>query len=185
MMFKNSVKLLSANFSTVWKLLVYTFVVCSVSFLLLLPVGRNILDAFGSTNFFAQLFNCLSSFNLGTSLFQVFGNFYSLAALFFASIKALFAISIFSGVYSIFILAFVLPFLYNFAELAVGECLYGYMSSLTRISFTGSLFKNAAKSCLYGLMKLVIILPINLIICMMIFAVLKLGTISKVMLYFV
>ncbi|MEG1499480.1 MAG: hypothetical protein RR400_00190, partial [Clostridia bacterium] len=99
--------------------------------------------------------------------------------------QALFTISIFSGIYSIFILAFVLPFLYNFAELAVGESLYGYMSSLTKISFTGSLFRNAAKSCLYGLVKVLVVLPVNLLICAAVFGVLRLGAVSNEMFYFV
>ena len=147
MMFKNSVKLLCANFDKVWKLLVYhilSFAVC-----------------FGLLSIFYDFF--VSAVNLAwteANLAKVFasGTFYgySVADVLLGITNAVwgFFVTIFSknvgiAVYFCFIIFYLLPFLMNIGKYVVNEMMYGFMSSAQKQSFTGTYLRTLKKSLQY------------------------------------
>lgn len=184
MMFKNSFKLLLANFSNVWKTLLYKLIVLVVVcglFYLAVP-------AISSLTQYNELMNSLLSFLTATNFNAGFAN---IILSMFAILQSLFAVLMqivvtfpFLFVYLIFLFFAVLPFLWHLGDVAVGEVLYGYMSSQTKYGFVASIFKNAKKSVLYSLNTTVAALPFNAIIILGVIGLLYLSQLGTLMLYF-
>jgi hypothetical protein len=64
----------------------------------------------------------------------------------------------------IFLLAWlvlVLPYLLDLCQIAMGEVLYGYMTSQVKYSFTGMMIKNLGKSAVFSLCRFVVELPLT------------------------
>ncbi len=171
MMFKNSVKLLCANFDKVWKLLVYhilSFAVC-----------------FGLLSIFYDFF--VSAVNLAwteANLAKVFasGTFYgySVADVLLGITNAVwgFFVTIFSknvgiAVYFCFIVFYLLPFLMNIGKYVVNEMMYGFMSSAQKQSFTGTYLRTLKKSLQYSAVKTLYAIPFNALIIFSMFALAK------------
>ncbi len=152
MKFNNTIKLVLTNFSNVWKILLYYIICTTISILLLYPVVNPIIDKLREARVFEELqalFNGI--FSQPTGFIKSFDSvLITIGQVITVNAKALMLNYILT-----FVLLFViLPFIYNLGELAVGEVLYGYMTSQTTYSFTGAYFRNFGKSVLYSLAKL-------------------------------
>lgn len=160
MMFKNSFRLLCANFAEVWKLLVYH--ILSIGFCVgLLAIFHTefigyfnmayaqsgLVDVFGSGTLF-------DSGNLALALTRVadFGLLY---------LKIMFTSAPWLGVYFLLIFFYVLPLLMNIGKIVTCELMYGYMSACQKQSFTGTFLKTLKTSLAYASIKVLYALPFN------------------------
>ena len=161
MMFRNSVRLLLTNFSNVWKLLVYYIICLGITVLLCLPIVSPVVSKLTEAGVFSDFVTFLNGIfsdpaSLSINFEGVVNNFCS-------------TISNFSGQFMVnyilfgFIVVIVAPFIFGLGSLAMGDVLYGFMTSQVRYTFTGSYIRNLGKSCLYCLVKMLTILPINLV----------------------
>ena len=162
MMFKNSFKLLTANFDKVWKLLVYQ--------LLTWGVLAGLLAVFYNT-----ISSCLVSAWQAFSLGDIFtsGTFYginiatALTSICNAILKffeLIFATNIWIGVYILVVLFIVRPILSGIGRFVVGEMMYGFMATGTKTSFTGTLLRTLKKSLPYAVTRAFYALPFDAII---------------------
>ncbi len=168
-MFKNSIKLLCANFDKVWKLLVYLILSWGMTVALLAPFYSAFADI--ATQVWAQ-------HNLG-SVFAS-GTFYGLSVsvgeamtsvigAVFDFIETLFVSHVWIGIYFAIILFVVKPILSDIGRFVTCEMMYGYMATSTKRSFTGTLVRTLKKSLPYAGMKYLFSLPFNALIVLGVF----------------
>lgn len=165
MMFKNSIKLLCANFDKVWKLLVYQILSWGIVIALLAPFYSTFADI--ATTVWAN-------YNLGNVFTS--GTFYGLSvsvanalkstlAAIFAFISTLFSTNVWIGIYFAIIIYVVRSFLADIGRFVTCEMMYGYMATSTKRSFTGTLLRTLRQSLSYAGMKLLFVIPFNVLIC--------------------
>ena len=164
MMFKNSLKLLCANFDKVWKLLIYQILSWGIVIALLAPFYSTFADI--ATTVWAE-YNLGSVFTSGTfyglsvsvgeALFSVLGAI-------FAFIKILFTTNVWIGIYFAIIIYVLRSILADVGRFVTCEMMYGYMATSTKRSFTGTLLRTLRQSLSYAGMKLLFVLPFNAII---------------------
>ncbi len=182
MMFKNSIKLLMANFSTVWKLLVYKLIALGITVGLFF-IGYSSIS--GMSSFITLKTSALDfvmTFNIGTSLGEVLRNLLALVDVFFAFIADIAVANTGMLVYFAIVFLIVLPFLWKLSDIPTGETLYGYMASLTKYSFTGSMIRKIGISSRYSLLNLAFFLPINFLIAYGLYGILTLVNMGGIML---
>lgn len=167
MMFKNSLKLLCANFDKVWKLLVFELLSWAVVLGLLAPfygtISTVILEAwktFSLDSIFVS--GTFYGLHVATALSSVCG-----AILKF--FELLFIANIAIGIYFVVMLFIVRPFLSNVAKFVVCEMMYGYMASGSKVSFTGTMLRTLNRSLPYAGMKMLYSLPFNALILISLF----------------
>lgn len=159
MMFRNSFRLLFANFSLFWKELLYKIIVLAVCVLLVLPIFSQILNLAAISGLWVTLKDLLLNIPV-SSVKEYFGLIWAFVQNVINCIAELFSKNIFAGIY-LFLIAFIVkPFLISLSDLAVGEVLYCSMSSLSKVSYTGMFVRKIGKSCLYSLCKLCLFLPV-------------------------
>ena len=120
------------------------------------------MDTFVS--FWDSIVNFIFSFNVGASIMELLQNALTVFQEFFIFVGDLAVNGTGMFIYYTFIFVLLFPFLWKLSDLAVGETLYGYMASLTKYSFVGSMIRLLGKSCIYSLLTLAIMLPINALI---------------------
>jgi len=162
MMFKNSWKLLFANFSQVWKLLVYHILSIAICFGLLCVFYRDFID-FGQLAY--EQAGMKEVWSTGTMYGTSFTNALTKVAnfcIFFFEI--MFSSNIWKGVYFLFIVFIFLPILINIGKIVTCELLYGFMSACQKQSFMGTFLKTLKTSLVYSLLKAFYALPFNAIV---------------------
>jgi hypothetical protein len=184
-MFKNSLKLLIANFSTVWKLILYYIIVIGIVIGLVAPFFGVIGQTLNTDGTLSALAELLTSFNVSVNIFVFFADFFILLSALATYIITLFVSHTWVAIYLTVLLLYITPFLFGLAELAVGQSLFGYMSSLTKYGFVGSFVRMLKRSLRFQLFKNLVYLPINIIIIAVLLAILKLTTFGGLVLYFV
>ena len=178
MMFKNSVKLLFSNFTTVWKLLLYYLVVALIGVGLVAPAFSSIVEVFRNHNFFEVVVDLFTTFNLGSNITSIFAGFGTVISTLVVCILEYFVVHTWLAVYLTFVFVIVLPFLFELGAIATGETLYGYMSSQAKVGFTGRLFSSLRRSFRYILAKLLIATPLNILVFYVIYKAFGLTTLS-------
>ena len=179
MMFKNSTKLCMANFSTVWKLLLYKLIVLGIM-VGLFYLGYTAVASVASVQaLFSSVGDFVLSFNITSGFHSIFTSIYELFVLLFEVIAELAVEHTWIFVYFTFLSLIVSPFLWKFSDIATGESLYGYMASLTRTSFVGALVRKSGHASLYSLMRLVIDVPLNLAIIAGFYGILQILTVGN------
>lgn len=174
MMFRNSYRLLLANFGIFWKDLLYKFIVLTIVLLLTWPVF-NIIK---SLNNFNQLLESTQNLILTfpfADLPVYFEKLFAMANLFFVAAGSLFASHTLTAIYLTALYLVVLPFLLSLSEIAVSEVLYGSMSSQTRYGFSASFIKKLGKSSVYSVFKTLITIPFAFLTGYVLFFLLSLG----------
>lgn len=172
-------KLFIRNVGVVWGLLAY-LVVCiliigGLSIALCYPFIESLVSAGVFNEIFAVLTNNVANLQVG----QIFG---SLADI-IVKISGIIGDNLASIVPMVIILFFIIcvlgGFLVGLSELAVADCLYGYMGSNSKIGFFSCFIKNIVKSVKLQLAKLAVVLPCNIVIIAAIIACLMLFTIGN------
>lgn len=162
MMFKNSCKLLFANFSQVWKLLVYHILSIAFCFGLLCVFYHDYIDIGTLAYEEAGLKNVWST---GTMYGTSFANALTSVINFCISfLKIMFTTNVGKGIYFIAIVFIVLPILINIGKVVTCELLYGFMSACQKQSFVGTFLKTLKTSLVYSLLKTFYSLPFNALV---------------------
>ena len=151
MMTKNAFKLVSANFYTFWKMLLYRLVVCLVCIGLISFVFPSIYSALTASGFIEQLKFYLGNISVFPNIIVALGELLELANALIQGAVILAEYNLFALIYSSVVIMFVLPFLNRLGDLAFGECIYSYMSSLSKTSFVVAYVKKMGTSALYAL----------------------------------
>lgn len=184
-MFKNSMKLLFANFGTVWKLMVYYILVSGLIVGLVVPVWGALSAHFNPELASAELLNTAMSINVASNLPVVLVELYEGLVVLFAGIISLFTTNPLLAVYICFVVFYLIPFLYGLADLPIQETLFGYMSSLTKYGFSHSFIRKLGKSALLQLFKTLIMLPLSALILFVVMQILSLSTLGGGILYLI
>lgn len=178
MKFNNTVRLVLTNFSNVWKLLLYYIICVVISTLLLYPVVSPIFVKLSEARVFVELQTLFNGiFSQPTGFIKAFYDI-------LITIGQVLAVNantlLFNYILTFVLLYLILPFMFGLAELAVGEVLYGYMTSQTTYSFTGAYFRNFGKSCVYSLAKLPTRVVLNLIFSFAIYGIIRLLALGNI-----
>ena len=161
MIFRNTIRLLLTNFSNVWKVLLYYVICISLSFcvcyFLASPIIAKLIEAnvfvdFGQSlgDLFAQPIQASA-----TSFEQIFAR---IGEVLTTNVQFRFNY-IFLGVWVLFIF----PLTLDFAQLASGEVLYGFMTSQVKYGWTGRYVKNIGKSVLYSILRYCFVAIFNIV----------------------
>lgn len=184
MMFRNSIKLLIANFSTVWKLALYYIIVVGAVIGLLFPFFGAIGSALNATGDLNNLVELFTSFNVSFNFFSFVTELNLLFVSIFNNLIAMFVTNTWVAIYLVFVLFYLAPVLFGLADLPVGHTLFGYMSSLTKYNFTGSYISKLGRSIRYQLFKNLVHLPFNLAIFVVLYFILGLVSVGGILIYF-
>lgn len=184
MMFKNTIRLLMANFSTVWKLIFYYLIVLGIVIGLMSPFFGIINSTFNSAGNLTKLGELLTTFNVSVDFIGFITNLNLLIFSVIESILILFVSNIWVVIYLMILILYIIPILFGLADLPVGQSLFGYMSSLTKYNFVGSYISMLGRSIRFQLFKNLIYLPFNILIVAVFILTLKLTTIGGLMIYF-
>lgn len=162
MMFKNSCRLLFANFAEVWKLLVYHILSFAVSVALLAVFYKNYIDYATIASANAGL---PTAWETGTLYGANFSKSLTIVANFMVEyFKVMFTSNIGIGIYFCVIIFLLLPLLMNIGKVVSCELMYGYMSACQRQSFTGTYLKTLRSSLAYSSVKVLYAIPFNFLI---------------------
>ena len=184
MMFKNSIKLLMSNFSSVWKLLLYKIIVIAIV-VGLFCATLNFLNTLTTiTQLTNNIFTFLSSCNFSTTPLDILANLFNVGQSLYNVVLEMIAEMPYVFAYILALIFVILPFLWHLSDVAVSETLYGYMSSQTKYGFMGALVRKLNTASLYALIFTVIVLPFNVIFIAGFVKILLLSSIGGLLLYF-
>lgn len=158
MMFRNSYRLLLANFGTFWKNLLYKAIVICLVLLLTWPVFGYV-KSLPTAGQFASVTEQMLLAVPFNNLPAYFDMVYDFLIVLFATVGHLFSTHIWVGIYLSLLYLVVLPFLLMLSTLAVSEVLYGYMASQTKYGFSASFVQKIGKSSVYSIFYTLIMLP--------------------------
>ena len=177
MSFKNTIKLVVSNFSCFWKLLLYYLVAIIVVAALWAPICLPTIEACENAQVFSVLGNFFTKLNVA-NFESVFVWLLMLAKNIISAFVFLLSTNLGAAIYLCVFAGFIVPFVFGLCELAICENLFGFMSSLTKYSFAGTLLRKIGKTALLQLFKTLIMLPINvaiLVSCYFSLTLLELG----------
>lgn len=184
MMFKNSTKLLIANFSIVWKLILYYVLVAGITIGLIAPFFGEIATHFNASGTLSEIGNILTHFNVSVNPFTLVGEISQVVLKLVELAFTFFVANPVIATYLTIVIFYVFPFLLGLKDLPIAQTLFGYMSSLTRYNFVGAFMRLFGRSVRYSLFKSLIMLPFNLLICIVFVLTLKLTAIGGIISYF-
>lgn len=170
MIFRNTIRLLLSNFSNVWKALLY-YVICIVlTAAVCWSVASPVIYNLNKAGVFADFYALLQSFFDGVKFESVATSLNSIIDTAWNVISSNFQ---FNYIFLIVWVFFVFPFTLDLAQLAMGEVLYGYMTSQVKYSFTGRYIKNIGKSCVYSLFRYLVLFVLNVLAMSLLVGVIK------------
>lgn len=175
MKFRNTIRLLLTNFSCVWKVLLY-YVICVAVFVgVCWAMMAPIVEALKNANVFADLYEFFKGFFSGIEAGAVAKSLNDILSTAWDVIYSSFK---FNYIFLIVWILFVFPYALDLAQLAMGEILYGYMTSQVKYGFTGRFIKNIGKSCVYSLVRYFVMLPFNALSIGIIIGIIKIAALG-------
>lgn len=180
MKLSNSIKLAMANFSLFWKVLVYKILSVGIIALLVLPVLGILISCLESVGFFNTL-NSFVSASFFQNLTEMFEVLFLCVKSFIKGVFVLAQIAPLAFSYLLFVLFFVAPFILKLSDIPTSECVYGYMSSLNRNSFTLNFIDNLGRSTVYSALKSIMEIPFWFIVAFGMYGILSLTTLGFTM----
>ena len=164
MMFRNSLKLLCANFDKVWKLLLYKILSWAVVIALAMPfystISTIIVDIWNEFGL-EHLFSSGTFYGLGVSVGEALTDVIGAC---FTFVQRIFVANVGAGIYLVLILYVLRSFLVNMGRFVTCEMVYGYMATNSKHSFTGTYLRTLNKSLPYAGMRFLFDLPFNALI---------------------
>ncbi len=161
MSYRNSVKLLTANFNVVWKQLLYMLVICllsfSITYAIALPIIHT-LDAEGVFSQFSQVFS-----NIYTKPGEVFSALSAATSNLFDVIHANFSSLAVSLIFSMLFIFVVYQLLKGISYYNLSSLMYMKLTSNTTIGYTRNLIANLWPSLRFAFTRLVMKIPFALI----------------------
>ena len=161
-MLKDMLKLSFVNSNNIWKLLLYRFLCLLCVLGLTTVIAWPIINVLIKNDFFINLQNSFESMIFTLNFEKLFLTVDSVVKD-FASIISANGLVVQTILCGVFVLALT-SLLEDYAKVALHQNVYGYMSSLTKYGFTNSYIANFGKATLLGLVKLITVLPVNLLI---------------------
>lgn len=152
MMFKNATKLLVANFSLFWKVLLYKLIAVAVCALLALPVLWSWIYVLDVVNFGTAFVNFATN-TVFLNLTELFENLFVLVQTLLSGFALLIQTNIFAFVYTMFLILILIPFLWGLSSVPAGECLYAYMATLSKPKFSVAFVSKLGISCVYSILR--------------------------------
>lgn len=184
MMFRNSYRLLLANFGAFWKDFLYKLLVLGFVVAITIPVMGTIKSLPVLESFFESAEQLFLTFPFSNqSVF--FEGLYDLSLTFLNLIRQLFNLHFATGIYLVFLYCLLMPFLFSLSDLAVSEVLYGSMASLTKYNFSASYIKKLVKSLAYSFFNTILNLIFVFLTAFGVFGILYLGITGDVSMLFV
>lgn len=176
MMFRNSVRLLLTNFSTVWKILLYYAICVFVTAAIFVPILSPIISKMTAAGVFADMSTLFNSFfSQPSSVIPGINDIFSkIGEVITTNANAFLGNYICIGI----MVFLVIPFIFGLPDLAISETLYGFMSSQTSYGFFACFIKNLGKSSLLQLTRLITTVPLNIIITAILVGIIKLFTLG-------
>lgn len=184
MMFKNSFKLLLANFSSVWKLLLYKIIVVAIVFglfILAIPTISNLSNINELNNSIASI---LSDFGFGVSYANLLVSLNAVLQILFNVLTEMIITTPLLFLYLVFLIFILLPFLWHSSDVAIGEFLYGFMSSQTKYGFVGAMIRKLGVSVSYSILFTLAVLPFNALILASSYVILQLTVYGGILIHF-
>ncbi len=159
MMFKNSCRLVCANFAEVWKLLVYHILSFAICVGLLAIFYKEYFD-------YSALASAKAGLNEAWETGTLYGSTFANALTIVVNFALYFFEFMFKGnlaiaIYFCIIIFLLLPLFMNIGKVTYCEIMYGYMSACQKQSFTGTYLKTLKKSLSYSIIKVFYVLPFN------------------------
>lgn len=158
MKLSNSIKLVMANFSLFWKILLYKCVAIGIIILMFLPISKNVGLCLSGSGFYSALETFFSS-----SLFKnpsiMLSNLYVCFGTLFTALGSLWASYTVSFVYLILLVFIISPFVLKFSDVPVSESVYSYMSSLNKNSFMVNFVDSFGRAAGYSILKTLTEIP--------------------------
>ncbi len=161
MMFKNSVRLLCANFDKVWKLLVYHILSIGICIAFLAIFNQYYIEAGKVAYIEAGIDKSFETGTLyGSSMATALTTAVDFVIVFFEQIF----LNIWLGLFFCIIVFYLFPLLLNIGKIVICEMMYGYMSSCQKQSFTGTFLKTLRTSLVYSSIKVLYAITFNALI---------------------
>ena len=179
--------MLLTNFSNVWKALLYYVVCIALTFGVCWVFASPIIEKLVEANIFENLYDVLNGFFSGMEASEVVNSLNNVIDTAWQVLTTNIQFK-FNYIVLVVWVAFVFPFTLDLAQLALGEVLYGYMTSQVKYSFTGRYIKNIGKSSVYALIRYFVLLVFNVgafLILVKTIELFAMGGILKVFLAFV
>lgn len=158
MMFRNSYRLLLANFGTFWKDLLYKIIVIVCVLLATWPAFSIISSLDNYSQILLNFENLILTFPFA-NMPVYFADLFAIVQLILTTVGSLFTLHTLTAVYLTVLYVIVLPFFLSLSTLAVSEVLYGTMSSQTKYGFSASFIKKIGKSSVYAIFSTLITIP--------------------------
>lgn len=176
MIFRNTVRLLLTNFSNVWKALLYYIICVVITLGVCWGIASPIIDKLAEAKVFENLIALLNSF-----FSEPQGVVYSFNEIIDTAWNVIVSnIQFrFNYIFLIVWVVFVFPFMLDLAQLTLGEVLYGFMTSQVKYGYTGRFIKNIGKSCIFSLLKYVVMFVFNFATMFGFVGIIKLLTLGK------
>lgn len=168
MSYRNSVKLLTSNFSIVWKQLLYTFLTLLIVFFIAYGTSQPIISTLnkeGVINELKSIFENIytSPKDVVTSITTTFNHFFDVLSVNFKSLW----LSIFSTFFVVFVLY---HFLKSISMFNVSSVMYYKLTSFATIGYTQNLISTLAKSCRFALAYVVYKIPFIILKLLLLYA---------------
>ena len=178
MVLRNSLRVLSSNFSLVWKNMAYMLIILAVFGGAVVLIGYDIVKALSDGGFFTALSEFWSKlYSFSTT--EISQKMFDLADSGIDTIgQNLDALT--PNIIGVCVGMFVIAVVFNSASLASCEVLRGAMSSLTRVGFCGAYIRYLGRALLQGLIQTLIKLPFWAIIGISGYFVLDLMSTSEI-----
>ncbi len=157
MIYKNSMKLITSNFSLVWTQLAYTLARLHIILGLTVLVSRPIIDLLASYNFNQTLGNVWQSVYTNTS--SVLSALRETIVSFCSIISQNFGKIWYSVLLFFFVTVVINAFLKHVGKYTLSYVAHNNFTSLNRCGYCHSLVSNMGKICKYALCRLVLDLP--------------------------
>ncbi|MDD4815756.1 MAG: hypothetical protein PHQ62_01280 [Clostridia bacterium] len=184
MMFKNSIKLLMSNFSSVWKLLLYKTIVIAIVTGLFCATLSYLNSLTNITQLTNNILTFLTSCNFSTTPIEILSNLFNVfQTIYFVSLEMISTMPLIFA-YLLILLFVILPFLWHLSDVGISETLYGYMSSQTKYGFSGAMVRKVNTASLYSLLFTFLILPFNALFLFGFINILYLSSVGGILLYF-
>ncbi len=173
MMFKNSLKLFCSNFDKVWKYFFYMLIVSALTISLMMPFFAEI-KTIVIANWTDEMLKQIPSTGLlyGKEVAGLFGAIWTFTS---GCFVMMFKEYLWIGVYLVFLLFILFPFLMNVGKYVINEMLYNYMSSQAKVGFCSVMVKTLKNSTSYAILKTLMSVIFKAILILAIFGIVSIN----------